>query len=183
VKRALIEKIGGWSEEYGMGYYEDTDYSRRAYHAGFICVHARDSFVYHEEHASFRKIKNVKEEIAAPNRKRFEENFGIPKRIVYCLNRSNSIVRSRVSTEAFEWCRGNNWVTMFVNSSEEFPEYKDHGFIRYVTMWDFIFVPQCFIRVIKKKKKFDRILTNDPLLFWLFQKAQFIHKSSLTLLK
>ncbi|MBI4971063.1 MAG: glycosyltransferase family 2 protein [Candidatus Omnitrophica bacterium] len=182
VKRELINKIGGWNEAYGMGYYEDSDYSRRAYNAGYVCVHARDAFVYHEEHASFKKIKKVKENIAAPNRAQFEEKFGKPKRIVYCLFNPDRKVRERVASEAFQLGRGNDWITIFINRGAEFPEYKDHGFIRYVRMLDWIYLPQTLIRVIKKKKKFARIVTNNRFLLFWFRRLKGIHKSELIFL-
>jgi len=47
IKREVIEKIGTLSEDYFL-YYEDTDYSLRAQNAGFKCIYAPKSKIYHK---------------------------------------------------------------------------------------------------------------------------------------
>ena len=53
IKRDVIRKIGVFDEIYGMGNFEDTDYSRRAVKESYLCVRAPSSYVYHREGTSF----------------------------------------------------------------------------------------------------------------------------------
>ncbi len=53
VRRALIQAIGVFDEVFGRGYGEETDLHYRARAAGWRCVVADDTFVYHRHGASF----------------------------------------------------------------------------------------------------------------------------------
>ena len=53
VRRELIETLGVFDEAFGRGYGEETDYHYRARAAGWRCVVADDTFVYHRQGASF----------------------------------------------------------------------------------------------------------------------------------
>jgi hypothetical protein len=47
VKREVVEKIGGLSEDYFL-YYEDVDFSLRAKKAGYKCLYVPESVIYHK---------------------------------------------------------------------------------------------------------------------------------------
>ena len=47
VKRAVIDKIGGMDDRFGLGNFEDDDFSIRAALAGFESWMAEDCFVHH----------------------------------------------------------------------------------------------------------------------------------------
>ncbi|MFI5182441.1 MAG: glycosyltransferase [Thermoanaerobaculia bacterium] len=53
VNRELIRSVGVFDEAFGHGYGEETDLHYRARGAGFRCVVADDTFVYHRQGASF----------------------------------------------------------------------------------------------------------------------------------
>ncbi|MDD5428203.1 MAG: glycosyltransferase family 2 protein [Candidatus Omnitrophica bacterium] len=54
IKREVIDKIGFLDEAFGIGGYDDTDYSMRAGNAGYRCVSVHSAYVYHKEHVSFK---------------------------------------------------------------------------------------------------------------------------------
>lgn len=56
IKRELIDKIGYLDEAFGIGGYDDTDYSMRAHKAGYACVNVHSSYVYHKQHMSFNAM-------------------------------------------------------------------------------------------------------------------------------
>ena len=47
IRREVINRIGLLDEDFGLGCFEDDDYCKRALHAGFRAVIARDAFVHH----------------------------------------------------------------------------------------------------------------------------------------
>ena len=53
IKRELIDKVGTFDEQFGIGCFEDDDFCRRANAAGFRTVIATDSFVHHFGSRSF----------------------------------------------------------------------------------------------------------------------------------
>lgn len=57
VKRELLERIGGFDPCFGLGNFEDDDFSLRAMRAGFRLAVARDVFVHHHGSATFREQK------------------------------------------------------------------------------------------------------------------------------
>ena len=61
VKREVIKKIGYLDEAFGIGGFDDTDYSMRAHKAGYRSVAIYDAYVYHRLHASFDKAGDREE--------------------------------------------------------------------------------------------------------------------------
>lgn len=57
-KREVIDKIGYMDESFGMGCYDDTDYSMRAHKAGYRCVSVHSAYVHHIHSVSFRTLGN-----------------------------------------------------------------------------------------------------------------------------
>lgn len=56
MRREVFEKIGFLDEAFGIGMFEDDDYSRRMQIAGLRVVCAEDAFVHHYGQASFKKL-------------------------------------------------------------------------------------------------------------------------------
>jgi len=56
IPRRVIDDVGLLSEEYGMGYGEDNDYCIRLRDAGYRLGIARDVFVHHDHHATYRAL-------------------------------------------------------------------------------------------------------------------------------
>ncbi len=71
LRRAVYAQIGGLSEDYGLGFFEDDDYCRRAEAAGWQIACADDVFVHHELSASFGKMAQDK------RRELFERNLAV----------------------------------------------------------------------------------------------------------
>ena len=55
IRRNVIESIGQFDEQFGIGNFEDDDFCRRAIQAGFRAVIARGAFVHHFGSATFRQ--------------------------------------------------------------------------------------------------------------------------------
>jgi glycosyltransferase involved in cell wall biosynthesis len=74
IKREVIDKIGYLDEAFGLGGFDDTDYSMRAHIAGYrsVCVH--DSYVYHRQHVTFGAMGDRKK-LVAPGEKAYFEKW------------------------------------------------------------------------------------------------------------
>jgi len=56
IRRSLYLDIGGLDERFGVGYYEDTDFSLRVLKTGRAMMFTEDVFVYHQAGQSFAKM-------------------------------------------------------------------------------------------------------------------------------
>ena len=54
IKREVLDRIGGLSEEVERIFFEDEDFSMRAQEAGYRCVVAEGAYVHHAEHRTIR---------------------------------------------------------------------------------------------------------------------------------
>lgn len=83
IKRAVINKIGGMDRLYGLGNFEDDDFSLRATLAGFESWIAEDCFIHHFGNRTFIGAKIDYRESLYKNWEIFKEKWGMPKDIPY----------------------------------------------------------------------------------------------------
>jgi len=83
IKRAVINKIGGMDGRYGLGNFEDDDFSLRATLAGFESWIAEDCFIHHFGNRTFIGAKIDYRESLHKNWEIFKEKWGMPKDIPY----------------------------------------------------------------------------------------------------
>jgi len=76
IRRELIDRIGKFDEIFGMGYYEDEDFSRRALAAGYRCIRVLDALVLHHVSVSFGKNAERKRQLGEYNRAIYEQRWG-----------------------------------------------------------------------------------------------------------
>jgi GT2 family glycosyltransferase len=76
MRREVFETVGLLDERFGLGMFEDGDYTRRAHARGWQLACARDSFVHHWQKASFRQLgKDAYFALFEENRKKYEEKW------------------------------------------------------------------------------------------------------------
>lgn len=77
MRREVMEAVGPLDEAYGMGLFEDDDYSRRIHAKGLRTICAEDAFVHHVGRASFGKLsQGAYDEIWQRNQAYFESKWG-----------------------------------------------------------------------------------------------------------
>lgn len=83
IKRAVIDKIGGLDERYGLGNFEDDDFSLRASLAGYESYIAEDCFVHHFGNRTFLAAQIDYKKSLNGNWEIFKEKWGISKNVPY----------------------------------------------------------------------------------------------------
>jgi hypothetical protein len=78
-RRRTVERVGPLDEDFGLGLFEDDDWSRRVRGAGLRLVVADDVLVHHVGEASFGDLVPSGDygRLFERNRRRFEEKWGI----------------------------------------------------------------------------------------------------------
>ena len=82
VKREVLDRIGGLNEEVERIFFEDEDFCMRVSRAGFQCVIASGSYVYHAEHQTVRNMPE-REALFARNQRWCHERWGRWVRIAW----------------------------------------------------------------------------------------------------
>jgi GT2 family glycosyltransferase len=77
MRREVFDRIGPLDEQFGLGLFEDDDYSMRVRAAGYRVVCANDVFVHHFGQASLGKLASVGQygELFHANRRRWEAKW------------------------------------------------------------------------------------------------------------
>ena len=173
IKRSVIGKIGYFDEIYGMGNFEDTDFSRKAVGQGFKCVRACGAYVYHREHGSFNKARTFEEDFKR-NKEIYEFRWGRPARVAYVLDSFDDLTLNHVNTESIKLARSGNWVWYFSRGAFDAPR---HSNIIVKNMPTGKFHLSVLFNILKKKKKFDRIFVDDERFGKVLEQFSFIHKA------
>ena len=128
IKRELIEKVGYLDEQFGMGGFDDTDYSIRALNAGYgsVCVHT--SYVYHREHASFDAMGDRKA-LQREAEEKFFTKWPYHRRIMltFSINKKTKNTEIKNMTEsALFLARNLCWVNVLIFGKKiDFPVHQN----------------------------------------------------------
>jgi GT2 family glycosyltransferase/glycosyltransferase involved in cell wall biosynthesis len=86
-RRQLIDRLGPLDERFGVGLFEDDDYSLRVRQLWYRVVCAQDIFIHHWGRASFRRMDaHHYNRLFSENRRKFEEKWGEPWQPHKCRN-------------------------------------------------------------------------------------------------
>lgn len=176
IRREVIEKVGGLSEEFYPMFFEDTDYSMKAQKAGYLIGMAKSSYVWHQEHASFKHWQKEKKEFFfSKSRDVFLRKWGKILRVAWIVNSYEELLEN--IDKAIKLVREGNFVWILTNSFNVKREDVfsgndniDHSGIKFVRftgklnlMW----------KIIKKKKRFDLIICRDQLINLFLKKLKY----------
>ncbi len=177
IKKEVIERIGLFDEIYGMGNFEDTDFSRRAVKEGYRCVRACGSYVYHREGASFDRVKAFENDFKR-NRQIFEFRWGRPKRMAYILSAYDDFVLKRLQAESLKLARGGNWVWYYTKGDSVVSPRHSNIITQALPLKNFYL--NVVIKILTKKKKFDEIFIGEESLGKVLERLSFIHKARIS---
>ena len=175
IKRKLFEKIGVFDEIYGMGNFDDTDFSRRAVQAHYRCVRACGAYVYHRENSSFKKVGTFDDDFNR-NREIYEFRWGKPKRVAYILDKIDTNTLKNMNGDAMNLARNGNWIWYFMKDPVAAPRHSNIIIKYFPGGW---FYPKTIFNILKKKKKFDEIVVGEKRLGKFLAGLNFIHKAAI----
>ena len=121
IKRAVIDKIGGLTEEVERIFFEDEDYSMRAQRAGFCSVVADGAYVYHAEHKTVKKMPE-REALFTRNQNWCNERWGKRLRIAWPVPEKLHPAHPRLKEyleELVGWARRRNHVYAIVPGARD----------------------------------------------------------------
>lgn len=172
IKREVIDKIGVFDEIYGMGNFEDTDFSRRGVKEGYKCVRACGAYVYHREGTSFGRDKTFDENFER-NRQIYEFRWGKRRWIAYIMNSLDEYTLTRFNKDALGQARKGFWVWSFSKNHLDLPRHSN------IIPAEFSknFYLRTLFKILFKKKRFSEIYVTDERLLFLLERLSFMHKA------
>jgi len=166
LKREVIERLGSLDEIYHLGYFDDTDYCKRAQLSGYRTARAKAAYVYHKENTSFKGLEENKA-LFENNEKIFFSRWGRHLRVAYIVDRITS--GDEIDRIAIDAARAGHQIIIFIRKGLDWPVTLDHFDIRRMDINPIFFGMASFYKIMarKKKKGFHVILT-DNILFGAF---------------
>ena len=172
IKKEVIDKIGVFDEIYGMGNFEDTDYSRRAIKEGYICARAHRAYVFHDEGSSFKR-GSIFDENFERNRQIYEFRWGKRRWIAYIISSFDNNMIKMLEKDVMPEARLGLWVWYFSNKRLALPEHSNI----IANVFDRYFYLKTLWKVLTKKKRFSEIFVTDDRFAKVLEKLSFIHKA------
>ena len=176
IKREVIERIGILDEAFGVGGFDDTDYSKRAHIAGYKSVCAKAACVYHDWHTSFNEAGN-REDSVRRNESIFINKWGRYLRLGYPISANGSADLALALKTALglarEWNWVHAWLSMDRSSKDELheldlPEHQSFRLFGMSGTKPLFYIGVLFRlieRRLKNRKLFDAVLVSDKELF------------------
>jgi len=173
-KKTTIDRIGLLDEVYHVGYYDDTDYSKRAQRLGYRTARAKAAYVYHKENVSFKMLDN-NSELFRSNERIFFERWGRHVRIGYVLDKISD--ESNIDDITVSVARNGHQILLFVKKGIRWPVSVDHFDIRRFTVNPVFFAPIVIYKILKrsKKKPLEIILTDNAIFGSLLKSMKGLH--------
>lgn len=172
VKKEVVDKIGCLDTTFGMGYFDDIDYSKRAQKLGYRTVRAKAAYVYHKGSQSFSKIKE-KDDIFLANEKKFISKWGRQLRVAYVVpgdaRRGSDIDRLSLNINRLVKTGHQAWIFTKPGIKKRL-NLVDHESIRFFCYRGFLFSVYVLYKIWKRKRKkrLHMILTDSSAMLKLF---------------
>lgn len=176
-KKKLFDEIGYLDESYGMGNFDDTDFSLRAKQKGYKTVRALASYVYHKEQRSFNILKGFKRGFRR-NRSIFENRWGKTKRVMLVFKDVNATSLNYLENVLREYAKEKSWVYIVsprFETKKFFKRYSNLSFYNF----DNFFYPLAFLKVLFKKKKPDIIYSDSKVFSDYLKRFSFLHSADI----
>ncbi|MCM8790562.1 MAG: glycosyltransferase family 2 protein [Candidatus Omnitrophica bacterium] len=174
MKRAVLEKVGLFDEDYNIGYFEETDFSKRAQEAGFTIVRAKASYVYHKEGISFKELDR-RESLFKANESIYFRKWGRRVRAAYLAE--DLSFGAKVDKIAAAVARDGHQMLILTKKGVEWPITIDHFDVRKQEVACAPFALGSFLQLLKRRRKkaIEVVLTDNPLIGNFLKALSFLH--------
>jgi GT2 family glycosyltransferase len=169
MRREIIDKSKGLSEDYIPMFFEDSDISMKAKEMGYLIGVAKGAYVWHKEHGSFRE-GSESAQIFKKSRITFEKKWGKTLRIALVEDSYKDLLNDMNC--AIKLGRQGNFVTFYIKNIDvlredvfKFLNIYDHSAVQFKK---FISYSSLILQILVKKKKFDLIILKNKF-FYLYQ--------------
>lgn len=188
IKRSVIDRIGFLTEEVDRFFFEDEDYCLRAKAAGFQCVVAEASYVFHAEHRSVQQLPE-REALFRRNRAWCEHKWGRRLRVA-----APRFTRVRLGTselrpwleQLIQWARQRTLVYVYCAMPDGMSSgalFRSVGLVPHANIsWRRL--PRWGIRTLamaailkRRKKQFDGIITSDVRWAAVMRRLRALHRA------
>jgi GT2 family glycosyltransferase len=166
IKREVLNRLGGFSEEYAPMFFEDSDLSMRAIKAGYLIGNAKGSYVWHKEHGSFRNKSATSDKIFRKNRYTFQRKWGKILRIAWIEDNYQGLLEHL--NQGVSLARQANFVTFYSRKIKVEREniFKEKNMFEHSGVQFKIYNYNISLvwNILIKKKRFDLIISK----IWFF---------------
>lgn len=180
IKREVIDKIGFLDEIFSPYFFEESDFCRRTQEAGFKCVRAKATYVYHEGSATLKKRPHEKEQIYKKNYDIFCRRWGKPLKIAYVASGRSKIKQDRINKIALLAAKDNHQIWIFLKKSQRISyDFDGQSNVRFFWLSDYFYNILSICKMLKKtpKKSPNIIISDNRILSGIFKKLKFYHKA------
>ncbi|MFA6078196.1 MAG: glycosyltransferase family 2 protein [Candidatus Omnitrophota bacterium] len=176
LRRSVMDDLGVLDEAYHLGYFDDTDYCKRAQAKGYRTARAKASYVYHKENTTFKKLDNNSDLFKA-NEKIFFTRWGRSVRVAYFVDRPDRT--GKIDALATDLARSGHQVMVFIKQGIDWPVRLDHFDIRRFDVNQYLFGALSIYKTLKrkKKKKLDILVTDNKALGAVLKAMKNLHGS------
>ena len=176
IRKEVISGIGNFDEVYGMGYFEEKDFCKRAVNEGYICIRAKSSYVFHKDKLSFNKLGN-RDKIFSENERIYNEKWGRSIAVAFIVKKKNDLEEKKDLIH--ELLKEGHRVNVFSSNPDCLAYLKDHIQIRFIPTGSAFFEYMVLFKLWERlrKKRVDLIVTKDEGSLKFFNMARFIHKA------
>jgi GT2 family glycosyltransferase len=187
IKKELITKVGFLDEVFGLGGYDDMDYSRRVWQAGYKCVKAQGAYVIHRVHSSFDSLgKKKKRQIGRQARTLFWRKWDRIPRVAIIVSKSfeDKDYFNKLYSQAHNLARQWNTVHLLLKESADFfkPQHQSITLMKYP---DKLFLFRCLGEILKPRKKglrFKTVFVDSASFAQLLRLFNLIHRARVILI-
>lgn len=180
LRREVVENIGLLDEIYHLGYFDDTDYCKKAQAKGYRTARAKASYVYHKENTSFKNMSNNKD-LFKDNERIFFRRWGRPLRVGYFAGGRDR--EDKINDIATNVARSGHQIVVFLKRGSIWPVRLDHFDIRKYETRPLLFWAASIYKILKskKKKKLDVLVTDDAMFGNILKAMGSVHGSDVVI--
>lgn len=165
MRRDIVDRTKGLSEDYVPMFFEDSDISMRAREMGYLIGMARGAYVWHKEHGSFRE-GSQSDQIFKMSQKVFQRKWGKTLRIAWVEDSRMDLLNDLM--QGIKLGREANFITFYIKNIDLLREevFKllnafEHSAVQFKKFRSYFGLVW---GIIVKKKKFDLVISKDKCL-------------------